>query len=94
MDRRSSSMLVSITVPGDTMRVISRFTSPLAVAGSSICSQMATLYPFSMSFARYTSTAWKGTPHMGARSLMPQSFPVRVSSSSRDTSFASSKNIS
>ena len=33
----------SITVPGVTTRMISRFTSPLAVAGSSICSQMATL---------------------------------------------------
>ena len=32
-----------ITVPGVTMRMMSRSTRPLAVAGSSICSQMATL---------------------------------------------------
>ena len=39
----SSSMEASITVPGVTMRMISRSTSPLARAGSSVCSQMATL---------------------------------------------------
>jgi len=48
MDRRklfafSSSMFDSITVPGVMMRVIPRSTSPFASAGSSICSQMATL---------------------------------------------------
>lgn len=32
-----------MTVPGVMSRITSRFTSPLAVAGSSICSQMATL---------------------------------------------------
>ena len=41
--RLSSSMELSMTVPGVTTRMMSRFTSPLAVAGSSICSQMATL---------------------------------------------------
>ena len=40
------------------------------------------------------SALWKGTPHMGARSSKPQLFPVSVSSSSRETSLASSKNIS
>ena len=39
----SSSMLLSITVPGVMMRVMPRCTRPLASAGSSICSQMATL---------------------------------------------------
>ena len=32
-----------VMVPGVTTRMMSRFTSPLARAGSSICSQMATL---------------------------------------------------
>ena len=32
-----------MTVPGVTMRTMSRLTSPLAMAGSSVCSQMATL---------------------------------------------------
>ena len=32
-----------MTVPGVTTRMMSRFTSPLAAAGSSVCSQMATL---------------------------------------------------
>ena len=40
---RSSSMLASITVPGVMMRVMPRFTKPLARGGSSICSQIATL---------------------------------------------------
>ena len=39
----SSSMEDSMRVPGVTMRMMSRSTRPLAVAGSSICSQMATL---------------------------------------------------
>ena len=39
----SSSMLLSITVPGVITRMTARLTSPLAKAGSSICSQIATL---------------------------------------------------
>ena len=39
----SSSMASEMTVPGVMMRMISRSTRPLVVAGSSICSQMATL---------------------------------------------------
>ena len=39
---RSSSMVCSITVPGDITRITSRSTSPLASLGSSICSHMAT----------------------------------------------------
>ena len=42
----SLSMLFSITVPGVRTLVTSRLTSPLARAGSSVCSQTATLYPF------------------------------------------------
>ena len=36
-------MQLSVTVPGVTMRVMSRSTRPLAVAGSCICSHTATL---------------------------------------------------
>ena len=32
-----------MTVPGVTTRIMSRSTKPLAVAGSWVCSQMATL---------------------------------------------------
>ena len=39
----SSSMLLSMTVPGVITRMTARLTSPLASAGSSICSQIATL---------------------------------------------------
>ena len=41
--RPASREVSSSTVPGVTTRIISRFTRPLAVAGSSVCSQMATL---------------------------------------------------
>ena len=40
-----------MTVPGVITRTMSRSTRPLAVAGSSVCSQMATLYPLAMSRA-------------------------------------------
>ena len=79
------------------MRMTSRSTSPLASAGSSICSQMATLYPFAMSRAMYASALWYGTPHIGVRasgSSTPRSRVVRARSSSRAASFASSSNIS
>ena len=82
-----------MTVPGVTIWMTSRFTIPLADAGSSVCSHMATLYPRSTRRAIYVSAEWNGTPHMGARSSIPQFFPVSVSSNSRDTSLASSKNI-
>ena len=39
----SSSMPLSVTVPGVTIRTISRSTSPFACDGSCVCSQMATL---------------------------------------------------
>ena len=41
--RPSSSMEEAMTVPGGTMRMMSRSTSPLAVAGPSICLQLANL---------------------------------------------------
>ena len=46
------------------------------------------------SFAIYVSAAWKGMPHIGARSASPQSLPVKVKSNIFDTFTASSKNIS
>ncbi|OPZ12195.1 MAG: hypothetical protein BWZ10_02111 [candidate division BRC1 bacterium ADurb.BinA364] len=41
-----------MTLPGVTMRTTSRLTTPLAVLGSSICSQMATLTPARTSLTR------------------------------------------
>ncbi len=49
--RDSSSMLLSSTVPGVITRMMLRLTSPFASLGSSICSQMATLWPLAISFA-------------------------------------------
>ena len=53
----SSSSSESVSVPGVTMRVTCRSTGPLEVAGSPICSQIATDSPIRTSFARYCSTA-------------------------------------
>ena len=47
----------SVSVPGVTMRIILRSTGPLLVAGSPICSQMATDTPCATSLARYCSAA-------------------------------------
>ena len=92
--RRSSSSELSVSVPGVTTRVTLRSTGPLAVAGSPICSQIATDSPSFISRARYWSTAWKGTPAIGIGS--PADVPRRVSvmSSSRAALRASSKNSS
>ena len=90
----SFSITSTDAVPGVTTLITSRLTRPFAKAGSSVCSHIATLYPFAMSFAMYPCALWKGTPHMGARSFKPQFFPVSVSSSSLDAVRASSKNIS
>ena len=87
----------SISVPGVTIRTMSRSTSPFAWAGSSICSQIATLYPFAMSRAIYASEEWYGTPHMGMRSSgfsVDLSRDVSVRSSSSDAVLASESNIS
>ena len=40
------ALTASRLVPGVAIRTTSRFTIPFAVAGSSTCSQIATLYPF------------------------------------------------
>ena len=45
VSRRSSSSASSVTVPGVTTRTTSRSTGPLLVAGSPICSQIATDSP-------------------------------------------------
>ncbi len=84
----------SISVPGVTTLTTCRSTRPFASEGSWTCSHIATLCPFSMSFAIYCSDAWWGTPHIGARSERPQSLPVRVISRSFEAIIASSKNIS
>ena len=47
-----------ITVPGVTTRMMSRSTRPLACAGSSVCSQMATLYPLAIRREMYPSQEW------------------------------------
>ena len=52
LSRLSDSSASSVRVPGVTIRVTLRSTGPLLVAGSPICSQMATDSPFLTSFAR------------------------------------------
>lgn len=74
--------------------MISRRTSPFAFAGSSTWSQIATLSPSLSSRARYPSSAWCGTPHIGASLSVPFWRAVRVSSSSSAARFASSKKSS
>ncbi len=71
-----------MSVPGVTMRVTLRSTGPFDAPGSPTCSQIATDSPRRTSFARYCSTAWKGTPAM--RIGCPADCPrvVRVMSSS------------
>ncbi len=58
----SLSSDVSVSVPGVTTRTTLRSTGPLLVAGSPICSQIATLSPSLTSLPRYCSTATTGTP--------------------------------
>ena len=53
----SESTEESVTVPGVIMRAMSRLTNPFAVAGSSICSQTTTLYPFAINLDIYISAA-------------------------------------
>ena len=74
--------------------ITSLLTIPFAVDGSSICSPIATLYPFSTNFDIYELAEWKGTPHIGARSSKPQAFPVNAISRAFEATNASSKNIS
>ena len=50
-----NNIRASMSVPGVTTRITSRRTSPLACDGSSICSQIATLYPFSIKVPIYPS---------------------------------------
>ena len=86
----SSSSSASVSVPGVTMRVTWRSTGPLAVAGSPICSQIATDSPSFTSLARYCSTECTGTPAIliGAPAEAPRE--VSVMSSSRAPFSASS----
>ena len=86
----SSSSDASVSVPGVTMRVTWRSTGPFAVAGSPICSQIATDSPSFTSLARYCSTEWAGTPAIftGVPADTPRE--VRAMSSRRDAFSASS----
>ena len=59
------------------MRDTLRSTGPLLVAGSPICSQIATDSPSFISLARYCSTAWNGTPAIGIGA--PADWPRAVS---------------
>ena len=52
LSRLASSRLASVTVPGVITRSTLRSTGPLLVAGSPICSQIATDSPTFISFAR------------------------------------------
>ncbi len=61
----SSSSAASVTVPGVITRTTSRATGPLLVAGSPICSQIATDSPSFTSRARYVSAECTGTPAIG-----------------------------
>ncbi len=79
-----------MTVPGVTTRVTRRSTGPLLVAGSPICSQIATDSPCRIRRARYWSTAWNGTPAIGIGAPADAPRAVSVMSSSRAARSASS----
>ena len=74
---RSGSSCASVSVPGVMVRITFRSTGPLLVAGSPICSQMATDWPSATSRARYCSSACTGTPAIGIGS--PADVPRLVS---------------
>ncbi len=57
LSRFSSSSAESVSVPGVTIRTTLRSTGPLLVAGSPICSQIATDSPNFTNRAKYDSTA-------------------------------------
>ena len=84
----------SVSVPGVTTRITFRSTGPLLVAGSPICSQIATDSPSLTSLARYWSTEWNGTPAIliGLPLEVPRC--VSVMPSRRAAFSASSKNSS
>ena len=94
VSRVSSSSAESVSVPGVTMRATWRSTGPLEVAGSPICSAIATDSPSFTSRARYCSALWYGTPAIliGLPAEAPR--VVSVMSSSRAAFSASSKNSS
>ncbi len=73
----------------------SRLTTPLALRGSSICSQRATRNPWRTRRATYAAAAWWGTPHMGT-GWPSLSFEREVRAISRafEATTASSKNSS
>ena len=83
-----------MTVPAVTVRTTSRGTRPFTLAGSAICSQIATRCPRFTSFATCPSMLCQGTPASGTRMPFPIGFEVSTMSSSRATNSASSSNVS
>ena len=77
----SGSRPVSVSVPGVTTRTTLRSTGPLLVAGSPICSQIATLSPSLTRRARYCSTDTTGTPAIftGVPAEAPRAVSVMLS---------------
>ena len=91
---REGSKFSSVKVPGETMRTILRSTGPLLVAGSPICSQIATDSPRATKRAKYCSIACTGTPAIGIGSPFEVPRLVKVKLSILAVRTASSKNIS
>ncbi len=94
LSARPSISASSVSVPGVISRTTSRRTTPLAAAGSSICSHRATRWPAAIIFRRYPSTAWNGTPAIGISSGLPLFRLVSATPSTREQTRASSQNIS
>ncbi|MNT57500.1 hypothetical protein D3C72_1948710 [compost metagenome] len=90
----SGSSAASVSVPGVTMRTTLRSTGPLLVAGSPICSQIATDSPSFTSRARYWSAEWKGMPAIRIGTPFEAPRAVSVMSSTRAAFSASSWNSS
>ena len=84
----------SVRVPGVTTRTTLRSTGPLLVAGSPICSQIATDSPSLIRRARYCSTEWKGTPAILIGLPLEEPRWVRVTPIRREAFSASSKKSS
>ena len=71
----------------------SRLITPLP-EGASICSQITTERPPRRSLPTYPCQEWWGTPHMGARPVLPIGREVRVTPMIGAAAWASSKKIS
>ena len=89
MLRSGSSSDSSAAIPGVTIRVTSRRSSPFVILGSSSCSQIATRRPAATNLTSCGSSWWCGKPAMG-RAAGPLSRLVRVRSRRAAASRASS----